>query len=195
MTDPSTKLSSIIWKIAGTVFEEKWNKAGRHLRYWITKDDQLCELWPALGNFAASMKTYYLWQFVPNSSLTWMKVKWNCRKAFLFMQSMGCCGLGTNLPDVSLIIVHDSDWNPRADIQAINRCHRAGSSKSGVPIFRLVINGTIEEKLMQMSENAVEMEAVYAAGIGNRSAITCSLLILQIESYRLHWSGAKHRCF
>lgn len=85
------------------------------------------------------------------------------------MQTMGCCGLGTDLPEAALVIIHDSDWNPRGDIQAVNRCHKAGSSKSGVPIMRLIIKGTVEEKLMQMSENSAGMAAVYAAGgSGNR---------------------------
>ena len=33
------------------------------------------------------------------------------------MQTVGCCGLGTDLPGVACAIIHDSDWNPRADLQ------------------------------------------------------------------------------
>ena len=37
---------------------------------------------------------------------------------FLFLGATRCCGLGTNLPTVSSVVLFDSDWDARADIQA-----------------------------------------------------------------------------
>lgn len=36
---------------------------------------------------------------------------------FLFLMATRSCGLGTNLPTISTVIMHDSDWNPCLDIQ------------------------------------------------------------------------------
>lgn len=83
------------------------------------------------------------------------------------MQTVNCCGLGTDLPGVTCAVIHDSDWNPQADLQAISRCHRLGGSSKGCPIFRLVTKGSVEEKLVQMAGSANGLEAVYAAGAGN----------------------------
>lgn len=79
------------------------------------------------------------------------------------MQTVDCCGLGTDLPGVAAVIIHDTDWNPRGDIQAVARCHRVGDVGAGVPIIRLLLKGTLEEKLIQMAGHANGMEAVYAA--------------------------------
>lgn len=83
------------------------------------------------------------------------------------MQTVSCCGLGTSLPGIACVVIHDSDWNPQADLQAISRCHQLGGSPQGCPIFRLVTKGSVEEKLVQMSGSVQGMEAVYAAGVGN----------------------------
>ena len=90
-----------------------------------------------------------------------------CRSAFVFMQTVSCCGLGTDLPSITCAVIHDSDWNPQADLQAISRCLRLGSSPQGCPVFRLVTKGSVEEKLVQMAGGANGMEAIYAAGVGN----------------------------
>ena len=37
---------------------------------------------------------------------------------FLFLGAARCCGLGTNLPTVNSVVLFDSDWDARADIQA-----------------------------------------------------------------------------
>ena len=36
---------------------------------------------------------------------------------FLFLSATRCCGLGTNLPTVSSVVLFDSDWDARADVQ------------------------------------------------------------------------------
>ncbi len=36
---------------------------------------------------------------------------------FLFLCATRCCGLGTNLPTVAAVVLFDSDWDARSDIQ------------------------------------------------------------------------------
>ena len=50
------------------------------------------------------------------------------------------CGLGTDLPSIDTIIIHDSEWNQHADLQAIQRAHCLGQPAPHQPeILRLLI--------------------------------------------------------
>ena len=55
-------------------------------------------------------------------------------------------GLGVNLTGADRVIIYDPDWNPSTDIQARERAWRLGQKRE-VQIFRLMIAGTIEEKI------------------------------------------------
>jgi SWI/SNF-related matrix-associated actin-dependent regulator of chromatin subfamily A member 5 len=45
---------------------------------------------------------------------------------FIFLISTRAGGLGLNLMTANHVILYDSDWNPQADIQAMDRAHRIG---------------------------------------------------------------------
>jgi TATA-binding protein-associated factor len=45
----------------------------------------------------------------------------------------------------------EHDWNPAADLQAMDRAHRLGQKKV-VNVFRLISRGTLEEKIMNLQE-------------------------------------------
>ncbi|GAO14656.1 hypothetical protein UVI_02008960 [Ustilaginoidea virens] len=64
--------------------------------------------------------------------------------AFLMTTRTG--GLGTNLTGADRIIIFDPDWNPSTDLQARERAWRLGQNKP-VKIYRLMTEGTIEEKI------------------------------------------------
>ncbi len=38
-------------------------------------------------------------------------------KAFVFLLAPRACGLGTQLPDIDVVVIIDSDWNARVDYQ------------------------------------------------------------------------------
>lgn len=44
----------------------------------------------------------------------------------IFLLSTRAGGLGTNLTAADTVILYDSDWNPQADLQAMDRAHRIG---------------------------------------------------------------------
>ena len=48
---------------------------------------------------------------------------------FIFMLSTTAGGLGINLATADVVILYDSDWNPQADLQAMDRAHRIGQKK------------------------------------------------------------------
>lgn len=58
-------------------------------------------------------------------------------------------GLGLNLTGADTVIFFEHDWNPMADLQAMDRAHRIGQKKS-VSVFRLIMKETIEESIMSL---------------------------------------------
>ncbi|CCH60703.1 hypothetical protein TBLA_0D01950 [Henningerozyma blattae CBS 6284] len=64
----------------------------------------------------------------------------------LFLLTTRVGGLGVNLIGANRIIIFDPDWNPSTDLQARERAWRIGQKRE-VSIYRLMINGTIEEKI------------------------------------------------
>lgn len=65
-------------------------------------------------------------------------------------------GLGLNLSCADTVILLESDFNPFADLQAIDRAHRIGTSKT-VNVYRLITQGTIEEKILQLQRKKIEI--------------------------------------
>ncbi|XP_031101578.1 CHD3-type chromatin-remodeling factor PICKLE [Ipomoea triloba] len=76
---------------------------------------------------------------------------------FCFLLSTRAGGLGINLATADTVIIYDSDWNPHADLQAMARAHRLGQT-SKVMIYRLILRGTIEERMMQMTKKKMVLE-------------------------------------
>lgn len=60
-------------------------------------------------------------------------------------------GLGLNLTAANTVIFLESDYNPFADLQAMDRCRRIGQTQV-VNIYRLVSQDTIEEKILVLQE-------------------------------------------
>ena len=58
-------------------------------------------------------------------------------------------GLGLNLTGADVVIFLDHDWNPMADLQAMDRAHRIGQTKV-VSVYRLITRGTLEDKIMNL---------------------------------------------
>ena len=54
------------------------------------------------------------------------------------------------------VIFYDSDWNPTVDQQAMDRAHRLGQTKQ-VTVYRLVVKGTIEERILQRAREKSEV--------------------------------------
>merc|ERR1711992_317168 len=67
---------------------------------------------------------------------------------FIFMLSTRAGGLGINLYTADVVILYDSDWNPQADLQAMDRAHRIGQKKQ-VRVFRFVTENTVDEKIVE----------------------------------------------
>lgn len=80
-------------------------------------------------------------------------------KKFLYMLSTRAGGLGINLMTADTVIIYDSDWNPQADLQAMDRAHRIGQTKT-VRVFRLITDNTVEERIIHRAEMKLRLDHV-----------------------------------
>ena len=77
-------------------------------------------------------------------------------KAPVFLISLKAGGFGLNLTEADYVFLLDPWWNPASETQAIDRTHRIGQTKN-VMVYRLVAEGTIEEKVMALKAKKAEL--------------------------------------
>eukprot|EP01083_Nonionella_stella_P133653 406355_1 len=87
--------------------------------------------------------------------------RYNKKKSeiFIFLITTRAGGLGINLHTADVVIHYDSDWNPQADLQAQDRAHRIGQTRP-VHVYRLVTEGTVEERIVLRAEKKLYLDAV-----------------------------------
>jgi SNF2 family DNA or RNA helicase len=81
----------------------------------------------------------------------------------IFLLSTRAGGLGINLTGADTVILYDSDWNPTADNQAQDRCHRIGQTKD-VVVYRLIIENSFENRMLQRANAKRTLERVVLTG-------------------------------
>jgi SNF2 family DNA or RNA helicase len=84
--------------------------------------------------------------------------------AEVFLISLKAGGTGLNLTGADTVIHYDPWWNPAVEDQAADRAHRIGQTNV-VQVFKLVTQGTIEEKIFMMQQRKKELvDAVIQPG-------------------------------
>ncbi|KAF3913331.1 hypothetical protein ABW20_dc0103309 [Dactylellina cionopaga] len=76
---------------------------------------------------------------------------------FIFLLTTRAGGLGINLTSADIVILYDSDWNPQADLQAMDRAHRIGQTKQ-VYVYRFVTEDAIEEKILERAAQKLRLD-------------------------------------
>ncbi len=79
-------------------------------------------------------------------------------EAAVFLISLKAGGFGLNLTEADYVFLLDPWWNPASEAQAVDRAHRIGQAKQ-VMVYRLVAEGTIEEKVMALKAKKGELVA------------------------------------
>ena len=74
----------------------------------------------------------------------------------LFLISLRAGGTGLNLTAADTVIHYDPWWNPAVEAQATDRAHRIGQDKV-VLVLKLVAEGTVEEKILDMQERKAKL--------------------------------------
>ncbi|KAJ2783959.1 hypothetical protein GGI15_002415 [Coemansia interrupta] len=68
----------------------------------------------------------------------------------LFMATTRTTDIGLNLTSANVVIIYDSDFNPRYNMQAIARAHRIGQTKP-VLVFKLIVLNSVEKRILEAS--------------------------------------------
>ena len=76
----------------------------------------------------------------------------------VFLISLKAGGVGLTLTEADYCFVLDPWWNPATEMQAVDRAHRIGQTKT-VFVNRYVSRGTIEEKVMALKERKAKLIA------------------------------------
>jgi len=66
-------------------------------------------------------------------------------------------GLGINLTAADIVIFYDNDWNPQMDLQAQDRCHRIGQTKT-VRVYRFATGNSIESRILERQAHKMKLE-------------------------------------
>ena len=74
----------------------------------------------------------------------------------VFLISLKAGGVGLNLTAADTVIHFDPWWNPAAENQATDRAHRIGQDKP-VFVYKLVVEGSIEEKILDMQARKADL--------------------------------------
>ncbi|MGA2261028.1 MAG: DEAD/DEAH box helicase [Acidobacteriota bacterium] len=70
-------------------------------------------------------------------------------KCRLFLISLKAGGLGLNLTAAEYVFLLDPWWNPAVEMQAVDRSHRIGQTRT-VFAYRLISRDTVEEKVLEL---------------------------------------------
>lgn len=84
---------------------------------------------------------------------------------FAFLLSTRAGGQGLNLVGADTVILHDVDFNPQIDRQAEDRSHRLGQERP-VTIYRLVTRDTVDQKINDIAQRKLKLDAAVLTGLG-----------------------------
>jgi SNF2 family DNA or RNA helicase len=89
----------------------------------------------------------------------------------LFLISLKAGGFGLNLTVADYVVIADPWWNPAAEDQASGRAHRIGQQRP-VTVYRLVHQGTLEEKILALHQTKRELaDSVLEGEAGGPAAV------------------------
>ncbi|KAL1641609.1 DNA repair protein rad16 [Diplodia intermedia] len=74
----------------------------------------------------------------------------------VFLVSLKAGGVALNLTEASRVFIIDPWWNPAAEWQSADRCHRIGQKRPCV-ITRLVIEDSVESRIVMLQEKKAAM--------------------------------------
>ena len=84
----------------------------------------------------------------------------------LFLISLKAGGVGLNLTAADTVIHYDPWWNPAVENQATDRAHRIGQ-ENPVFVYKLITEGTVEEKIVSMQARKSELAQGVLEGGGD----------------------------
>uniref|UniRef100_A0AAY4AEU6 Helicase-like transcription factor n=1 Tax=Denticeps clupeoides TaxID=299321 RepID=A0AAY4AEU6_9TELE len=74
----------------------------------------------------------------------------------IMLLSLTAGGVGLNLTAASRVFMMDPSWNPAAEDQCVDRCHRLGQTRD-VIITKFIVKNSVEEDMMRIQLNKKEL--------------------------------------
>ncbi|ORY25945.1 hypothetical protein BCR39DRAFT_542680 [Naematelia encephala] len=87
---------------------------------------------------------------------------------FIFLLTTRAGGVGINLATADTVIIHDPDFNPHMDLQAIARSHRYGQ-KNRVLVFKLMTKDSVEERIIQKGKRKMVLDHLVVQQLGKEN--------------------------
>ncbi len=87
----------------------------------------------------------------------------------VFLLSLKAGGTGINLTAADYVVHLDPWWNPAVEDQASDRAHRIGQRRP-VTVYRFVMAGTVEEKILAMHREKRDLAASFLEGADEPAA-------------------------
>ena len=94
----------------------------------------------------------------------------------VFLISLKAGGTGLNLTAADYVIHLDPWWNPAVEDQASDRAHRIGQQRP-VTIYRMVLAGTIEEKILELHASKRDLAESLLQGTDRSGKLTTEELL------------------
>ena len=94
-----------------------------------------------------------------------------------FLISLTAGGMGLNLTAANYVVLLDPWWNPAVEDQAADRAHRIGQ-QAPVTVYRLVMRGTVEEKVLALHGDKRELSAAVLEGTSDAAVSADDLVAL-----------------
>ncbi|HIJ21304.1 MAG: DEAD/DEAH box helicase [Gammaproteobacteria bacterium] len=98
----------------------------------------------------------------------------------LFLISLKAGGSGLNLTAADYVIHMDPWWNPAVEDQASDRAHRMGQTRP-VTIYRLVVKGTIEEKIVDLHQHKRDLADQLLEGSDQSGKLSVDQMLALIQ--------------
>jgi len=98
----------------------------------------------------------------------------------VFLISLKAGGTGLNLTAADYVIHMDPWWNPAVEDQASDRAHRIGQQRP-VTIYRLVAQGTIEEKIVELHRHKRDLADSLLEGTDSSGKLSADELLQLIR--------------
>lgn len=89
---------------------------------------------------------------------------------FAFLMTTRSCGLGTSLPSVDAVVVYESEWHSRLDVQQLQRAHSIGRPNQ-LLVFRSVEGRTPLHQTHRDSSNIDRASALASAVLAGWSLV------------------------
>ncbi|NJR68516.1 MAG: DEAD/DEAH box helicase [Synechococcales cyanobacterium CRU_2_2] len=99
----------------------------------------------------------------------------------VFLISLKAGGTGLNLTAADYVIHMDPWWNPAVEDQASDRAHRIGQQRP-VTIYRLVAQGTIEEKIVELHRQKRDLADSLLEGTDSSGKLSSDQLLRLIRN-------------